>query len=296
MAMDFLASLEKQGKLFWIVVGFALIGCVGTLDSLTDHEFSFSLFYLIPISLLTWLTGRRLGILASFASALVWLITELTPGNSYSHPLIHAWNFLIRLSLFDVATLLFSALRKSLEHERELAQTDYLTGAMNSRAFFELIKTEINRVQRYEHPFTIAYIDIDNFKTVNDQIGHTAGDQVLRAVVNQARAHMRKTDVVARLGGDEFALLLPETDLESAQVVLSKIRGGMLAGMQQSDWPVTFSIGVLTCIGEPPSPDELFKLVDELMYSVKRGSKNAIKYSTLSWPTRAFSRSAKVEH
>jgi diguanylate cyclase (GGDEF)-like protein len=291
--MDFLASLEKRSKPFWIVIGFVLIGGVGILDFQAGYEFRFSLLYLIPISLVTWLTGRRLGIVASLASALVRLISEAAAGNPYSQQLI---NTLIGLSIFVIITLLLSALRKALEHERELAQTDYLTGAMNSRSFFDLIQTEINRVQRYEHPFTIAYIDIDNFKTVNDRLGHTTGDQVLRAVVNQARAHMRKTDVVARLGGDEFALLLPETDPESAQVVLSKIRNGRLVGMQQSKWPVTFSIGVLTCIDAPPTPDELFRMVDELMYSVKRGSKNAIKYSTLRGPTRGFSRSAKVEN
>ena len=288
--MDFRAILEKRSKLFWIVVGFALIGAIGILDFLTGYEFAFSLFYLIPISLLTWRLGQRAGIVASVASALVWLFTDVTAGNSYSHPFIYAWNTLIRLSFFVIVTLLL----KSLEHERELAQTDYLTGALNLRSFLDLVRMEIYRFQRYEHPFTIAYIDIDNFKTVNDEIGHTAGDQVLRAVVNQARTHMRKTDVVARLGGDEFALLLPETSPETAQVVLSKIRSGMLVGMQQNNWPVTFSIGVLTCIDAPPAPDELLRLVDELMYSVKRGSKNAIKYSTLSKPTRAFSRSPEA--
>jgi diguanylate cyclase (GGDEF)-like protein len=166
-----------------------------------------------------------------------------------------------------------------MDHERDLAHIDFLTGAVNSRFFFDLVNMEIYRSQRYNHPFTIVYLDLDNFKTVNDKFGHITGDQVLRAVANQARTHLRKTDVVARLGGDEFALLLPETNQESAQVVISKIQGGLLVEMQQSNWPVTFSIGVLTCTDAPPSPDELIRLADELMYSVKHGSKNAIKFS-----------------
>ena len=172
-----------------------------------------------------------------------------------------------------------STLKRALEHEKELAYTDYLTGAVNSRFFFDLVEMEIGRLQRYKHPFTIAYIDIDNFKVVNDQFGHTTGDQVLRAVVNQGRKHLRKTDVVARLGGDEFALLLPETKQESAQAAIAKIQRGILEEIHQSNWSITFSVGVLTCLNAPNTTDEIFRMADALMYSVKRDSKNAVKYS-----------------
>jgi diguanylate cyclase (GGDEF)-like protein len=172
-----------------------------------------------------------------------------------------------------------STLRRALEHERELACTDYLTGAVNSRVFYDLLQTEINRAQRYKHPFTIVYIDLDNFKTVNDEFGHATGDQVLSFVVNQTRKHLRNTDVVARLGGDEFALLLPETKQEFAKVVLSKLQCNFLAEMQQNSWPVTLSIGVLTFLATPCAAEEVVRMVDDLMYSVKRGSKNDIKYA-----------------
>ena len=134
--------------------------------------------------------------------------------------------------------------------------------------------------QRYKNPFTIAYIDLDNFKTLNDDFGHNIGDQVLRFVVNQIIKYSRKTDVIARLGGDEFALLLPEIDQKSAQVVLSKLQCDILAGMQQNNWQVTLSIGVLTCIDAPYVAEDVVKMADDLMYSVKRVSKNGIKYAT----------------
>jgi diguanylate cyclase (GGDEF)-like protein len=91
---------------------------------------------------------------------------------------------------------------------------------------------------------------------------------------------MRKTDICARLGGDEFALLLPETDQEFARQAISKIQAELLKEMGQNHWPVTFSMGVLTCQVAPPSTDELVKMADDLMYQVKRGGKNGIKYST----------------
>ena len=210
--MHFLVSLEKLNKLFVIAIGSVLIIIVGIIDFLTGYELVFSLFYLIPISLVTWLTSRRFGMVMSLVSTIVWFISDVAAGSSYSHPLIYVWNAIIILGFFVIVTYLLSSLRSSLEHEKELARTDSLTGAVNSRVFYDSLQTEINRSQRYKNPFTIVYIDLDNFKIVNDDFGHSTGDQVLRFVVNQVRKHLRKTDVVARLGGDEFALLLPETN------------------------------------------------------------------------------------
>jgi diguanylate cyclase (GGDEF)-like protein len=280
MAMNFLAKFEKLSKPFLVITGFALIGGVGVLDFLTGYELAFSLFYLFPVSLLAWLVSQRLGVLASFVSACVWLTADVAAGSSYSHPFIYAWNTLIRLSIFVITALLLATIKRTLKIEKNLARTDYLTGAANSLCFYDLLQMEIDRSQRYRHPFTLAYIDLDNFKVVNDQFGHSVGDQVLCAVVSAARKYLRKTDVIARLGGDEFALLLPETDQEAARVAVAKIQGGLLQAMQQNNWPTTFSIGVLTCCAVPDTTDELVRMTDELMYAVKRDKKNAIKYST----------------
>jgi diguanylate cyclase (GGDEF)-like protein len=280
--MNLLAILEKRSRTFKIFLGFALIGAIGLSDLLTGYEFSFSLFYVLPITLITWLLGQRLGIMASLTSAFVWFGADMASGHPYTHPLTPIWNSLIRLSFFVIITLLLSTVKYAMEREKELARTDSLTGAVNSRLFYELARMEIERSQRYKHPFTIAYIDLDQFKAVNDQFGHPIGDQVLRTVVRCAKAHMRKTDVIARLGGDEFTLLLPETSQESARVAISKLQSSLLEEMRKNNWPITFSVGVLTCNVAPHTTDELVRKTDELMYDVKRDSKNAIKYSTYS--------------
>jgi diguanylate cyclase (GGDEF)-like protein len=279
-AMNFLASPEKKNRTFWTIAGFALIGGVGVLDFLTGYELAFSLFYLIPVSLLAWLVSQRLGIMASVASACVWLAADVAAGSLYSKPFIYVWNTFVRLSFFIITAYLLSTLRRTLEYEKESARTDYLTGAANSRLFYDLVQMEIGRFQRYERPFTVAIFDLDNFKSVNDRFGHSVGDQVLRSVVGSTNKFLRKTDMIARLGGDEFALLLPETGQEPAGVVLAKIQGGLLEEMRQSNWPITFSIGVLTCNAAPPALDEVVRMTDDLMYSVKRKGKNAIRYST----------------
>ena len=138
---------------------------------------------------------------------------------------------------------------------------------------------EIERSLRYAHPFTIAYIDIDDFKSINDRLGHAAGDQALCRMVERVAGRLRKTDLVARLGGDEFAILLPETDQAAAQAILANIHSEIMAGFQAGGWDATISIGVLTCQTPPPSADEVIARVDEVMYSVKHAGKNAIKFS-----------------
>ena len=277
--MKFLASLEKRSRLFWIITGGALVIGVGILDYLTSDDVALSLFYLVPIAMLTWMVGWRSGLATAVACAAVWVGTDLAAGEIFLPFYIYIWNTFIILGFFVVVVLLLSALRSALEHERELAHTDFLTGAVNPRFFFELLQMEIDRSQRYAHPFTIAYIDIDNFKAINDSFGHIIGDRVLCLMVDCARQHLRKTDLVARLGGDEFALLLPETNQESAQTSLLKIQAEILTGMQSNNWPVTISIGVLTCVNPMLTTQEIVGLVDKLMYTVKQSGKNSIKFS-----------------
>ena len=277
--MKIIASLEKRSQFFWATAGLALIVAVGIVDFLTGYEIAFSLFYLIPISLVTWFAGRRLGIMAAIASALTWYITDIASGRPYSHTAIHFWNTGVRTSFFFIVMALLLALRKALEHEKELARIDHLTGAVNARFFSYLAQREIDRSRRYKHPLTVVYIDLDHFKTVNDQFGHNTGDKVLRTVANTASSQLRVMDVVARLGGDEFAALLPEADQEDAQVIVSKVQRSLLGEMRKNDWPVTFSIGVLTCTEMPGTVGELIKMADDLMYSVKKNGRNNVSYS-----------------
>jgi diguanylate cyclase (GGDEF)-like protein len=279
-AMKSLSFLEKQNKLLLIVLGFALIAAIGWIDFLTGYEFSISVFYVIPISLITWTKGRRLGFVASLASALVWLDGDLASGHPYTNPYYPYWNSFIQFSFFIIIAWLLSTLKEALNKENELAKLDYLTGAKNARYFYELAQVEIDRFQRYKHPFTLAYLDLDNFKAINDQLGHMAGDQVLRAVVTCMRQNTRATDTIARVGGDEFTLLLPETNQASARVALANIHANLVQEMHAGGWPVTFSIGVLSCHTEAPTTtDELIKTVDKLMYLVKNDSKNGLLYS-----------------
>ena len=259
-------------------LGLVMVILIGFLDHVTGPEIFLSVFYLIPIFLVTWYSVRWAGIMISIASGITWFIADFTSGHIYSHPAIPYWNMVVRLSSFLIITFILSGLRTTLEHEKEIARTDPLAGIANGRYFVELADMEIKRARRYSHPFTVIYIDLDNFKTVNDNFGHSSGDALLRSVANAIRNGIRATDTVARLGGDEFVILLPETAPEPARVISQKIEKIGLNIMQKNEWPVTFSMGVVTFIDSPSTVDEMLKIADGLMYAAKSNGRNTIKY------------------
>jgi len=277
--MKIISVLKKLSKAFWIIAGFMLLCEVGILDYLTGHEFSFSLFYLLPIALFTRFISYKLGIISAFVSAVIWFAADILSGARYSNPAFYYWNAAVRL-VFFLLVVFFLKSGKALEREKDLASTDYVTGGVNSRFFHALVQREIDRSVRHHYPFTVAYMDIDNFKIINDKFGHERGDQVLSAVVNNMQKNLRKIDVVARLGGDEFAILLPEAGPDAAKVVISKVHSRLLKEMQKKNWSVTFSIGVLTFIGLSYSADEVINMADKAMYAVKNNGKNNISYTT----------------
>lgn len=278
--MELLAGLERQNKSLVLFEGFVLIGIIGFLDYSTGYEYAFSVFYLIPIFLITWLTSRSWGYAASLASASVWLIADKASGNLYSSSFIPIWNTLMRFAFFVITTFQLSSLRRLLDREKELSNTDYLTGAANARYFYRIVQIEKERLPRYHRSFTIAYVDIDNFKLVNDQYGHAVGDQVLQTVVSAVQKQIRRSDLIARLGGDEFALFFPETDQDAARIVLPKMNNALVEDLRKKNWAITFSMGVVTFNAAPGTTDDVVKIADELMYSAKAGGKNTVNYFT----------------
>lgn len=165
----------------------------------------------------------------------------------------------------------------ALVHERDLARTDGLTGVSNSRSFFEFAAVELARARRTGSIITLAYMDLDNFKIVNDDYGHQAGDELLEAFARILSTGRRATDVVGRLGGDEFALLLPEADAHEALLLIERLRGEAASASGERGFPVTTSVGVTTFRSMPESLDEMIWMADQLMYSAKRAGKDQVR-------------------
>ncbi len=273
----FLDYNNKVPQFITLVSGALIVFLLGIIDHLTGFEISFSIFYLLPIMIVAWLSKKKYAAIIALLSALTWLWADLASGHTYSHLAIPIWNLIMRFGLFLIVAFALSTIKKLLAEEQLFARTDFLTEAYNSRAFYELAKNEIDRVHRFGRPIAIAYLDIDNFKQVNDTLGHSAGDNLLRVVVRTMKQITRSIDIISRLGGDEFVILMPETDDESARMAMNKIHKNLLKTVEENKWPITFSIGVVIC-DTSCTVDELIKEADSLMYSVKGSGKNRIDY------------------
>jgi diguanylate cyclase (GGDEF)-like protein len=249
------------------VIGFATIALLAFAQTRLPAALPLALVFVIPVVGVASAGGLRTGLLAGGLAASLRLTVELFAGA----PVSMAWlGFAIALTVFSLVAWSAASLVARAANEREMALTDALTSLGNRRFFQEVAQFELSRSRRYRRPLSLAYIDVDRFKQVNDTHGHEAGDGLLRLIALEATGALRTSDVVARVGGDEFALLLPETPLGGAEVALEKLRERLTAAAASAGFDVGFSIGVVGCDGGEASFDELLHAADAMMYAAKK--------------------------
>ncbi len=261
-----------------MAISFLLVAVIGMADHLTGYEISFSIFYIIPVLFSAWYLGKKFGYLVSILSAVTWLGVDYTTGHIYSHIAFPFWNAFVRLGIFLIVVALLGRLMDSLEYQASLAELDGLTGILNARTFKSRCDTHFFLSIRNKRPVTMAYMDLDGFKGVNDSLGHSIGDQVLKAVADALSKRLRASDVCARLDGDEFSILLPETSYSGAQIYFTKLHLDLIELAKSNNWPIGFSIGVVVFQTPIISPDQAIQIADALMYQVKQSGKNSVRF------------------
>ncbi|RUO54995.1 hypothetical protein CWI69_04955 [Pseudidiomarina halophila] len=179
-------------------------------------------------------------------------------------------------------------IRRQLELERKQALTDFLTGVGNRRAFYQELASDIEALKEGHHSFSVALIDLDNFKRLNDSRGHDQGDRALQSIANALCAAVRGTDFVARIGGDEFATIHPGATLEDSRVILERVRSEALKVSAEHDWKLSVSIGICHC-ADPQlaetgvcTVESILRVADSAMYQGKRAGKNQITVEQLT--------------
>jgi diguanylate cyclase (GGDEF)-like protein len=167
------------------------------------------------------------------------------------------------------------------EHYRALAQTDGLTGLPNFRSFHARLEEEVSRATRYGHPLACAMVDLDGLKTINDKMGHAAGNRAIVALADAVREELRDTDFAARYGGDEFVVLLPQTSEPQAALFAERLRRRLIETSEHAGLPVRGSIGVAAVSADeletPEASEDLLRRADEALYRAKRSGRDRVE-------------------
>ncbi|MCC8998420.1 MAG: GGDEF domain-containing protein [Candidatus Contendobacter sp.] len=248
-----------------VAIAFMLVAATGFLDYITGYAMAFSLFYLLPVLLVAHVFGKRVGFMMAGLTAGTWTLAQEVTNLKNFNWLESAWNILMRLGVLVVVTYLLLAFKAEMRY----ARYDYLTHLNNRRQFMQAFEVERNRSTRTGKPYSILYLDIDHFKTLNDTQGHAAGDEALRVVAMALRIGSRRMDIPARIGGDEFAVLLPDTDTMNCRLIAERIDQAISGEFEKRKWPIGISIGMATAYGIETTIEEILHTVDRAMYQAK---------------------------
>ena len=264
-----------------ILIAIIILAFIAALDMVTGSEISFSVFYLLPVAFAGGFISRRAGYFVACACATTWGIIDHISGHGYSAAWIHFWNSGVRLGFFLIVNELIDLLNILHAQTSKLSRADTLTGLANARVFHEVTHQVIARSRRNGQPFTVTYIDLDRFKQVNDKLGHSEGDRVLKLIATLIGKGVRTTDLVARLGGDEFAILMPDTEIEHARNALERIAASITNNVE-SLCEVGATFGSVTFIEPPDNVDAAIRQADSLMYRGKAEGRGCILHTI--WP------------
>ena len=269
--------VANQRRGHWIALGLLLLLLVAATDYATGFKLRLTVMYLVGLLVLTWVMGRLFGVVMSIVACTTWGYVEALSGRYINNPSLLYWDWGPVLLGFVVMVMALTELHTSLDDAHFESRKDALTSLVNKGGFYQVVGAEIEVCRRYKRTLSIAYIDCDNFKMVNDKFGHHVGDDLLRVISRTMQRKLRSSDLPGRLGGDEFAVMLPETNAEACRMVIEMLQQRLLHEMQEHNWPVTFSIGIATFLTMPDSIEEMIRQADKLMYAVKNTSKGAIK-------------------
>lgn len=257
-------------QVFWLCL--SAIALILTADIHVGADIRLHILYVFPLAMFTVL---HKSIAAVFVMMAIVLMAQIT---TFYHDGLTVSSFATDALVALVTNVLLVYMARQVRISQlaltEQATRDVLTGLPNRRAFMRALEDEIKRQQRYGSVFSLAVVDLDGFKGLNDTQGHDAGDEALRRVAEVLHASTRTTDAVGRLGGDEFAVLLPHTQGEVCASILQQLCDAIAARMTQAGFSVTASIGYLCFSTSPNSASEAMQRADDLMYQAKRSGKN----------------------
>lgn len=272
-----------------VLIGLVVVA-IGLLDWWTGADVSLALVYIVLVAAAGWFIGRNSALALSALAGLAWFAADFVLREPGYLP-VSTWNAVTRLGIFAGSGLVMDVLRREREklcllldrlaalHEREAtnARTDVLTGLHNGRSFYEALEREWARFIRHGQPVSLAFIDVDNFKSINDQHGHEQGDVLLQRLAKSLVESVRQEDITGRLGGDEFAVLLPGSSADDALGIMERYQVRVRSIAQEYPGSeLGVSVGIAAASKHLDGSRALVKAADAIMYHVKASGKSGI--------------------
>jgi diguanylate cyclase (GGDEF)-like protein len=266
----------QRAKTVWrkrvAVTGGVLVVLIGVADYLAGQEISFLIFYALPIVAVGWRAGRVPAVTVASVASLAWLSSHAIGLGRGELPLL-MWNWLNRTFIFLVAAV-FSDL---LSRQMILAQTDHLTGLPNRRALLHRLRATLFRRGDERVSLCLAYMDLDNFKAINDRFGHGAGDTVLQRIAETIRVTIRASDLAARVGGDEFVIVFWRLEREDTLRIARRLVQRIAElGEEYERADLGASIGLASFERLPDRPEAMLEEADRALREAKAAGKGKV--------------------
>ncbi|MBK9160704.1 MAG: GGDEF domain-containing protein [Nitrosomonadales bacterium] len=246
--------------------------------AVVNSPVSLDVFYCLPVIQAARLgsiqamrrTDSQIPLYFAIFTGVTWSVAE-----AMMHPDFPLSAFLLNAFSRSVTFTVLARVVARLWKEREYGISDHLTKLNNRAEFMQRFEVEQLRSERTGKPYSAMFVDIDNFKALNDRFGHDAGDKALKRLANVLRQNSRKIDILARIGGDEFVLLFPETEHDSCTTVSDRIRKDAHMEFEKHGWPISVSIGCVSETGRNRNIEEILREADQIMYTAKIAHKNS---------------------
>lgn len=269
-----LATPEALRPRSVFIVSILAMALVFIFDVGTPPDIRLHMLYIFPMAAIALHCESKRDVLAGLVLTTAFqLLTFYVDGIPYRPFAIDA---IIAFASALLSVFLARSVRKNHLATVKLAATDWLTGLHNRRSFKTITDLEIERQKRYGGIFSLAVIDLDGFKKLNDSRGHHIGDEALQLVADVLQDHTRHSDSIARLGGDEFAILMPNTQKPDCNSLCQQLSLKIASRMSAAEFQTTASIGCVTFEQAPESSSYSLQKTDKAMYMAKAAGKNCV--------------------
>jgi len=274
--------LKNRSAGFWSAFGLVLISAIGMVDFHAHPQLNMTLLYFLPIILCELLVSAEVGLFMTVFASVTWTVGH-SPMTGSSMPLwVQAWNSISTLLLFLSVNASMGLLRAAGLKETTALRTDPLSGLMNRMGFTEAVQREIARTRRYKKIFSLIFINADEFKAFNAQVGHPNGDHAIEIVGRLLKQGTRASDLVARLGNDEFVAFLPDMDAETARMAMNRLQGSLHEAMQHRNWKMTFRLASSTFLTTPETIEDFLQQTERAQFALRAAAKSSIKHQIIN--------------